>query len=74
MKDIRNKLNQVIRARDSYNKKSEELEELLKPKCLFRMGLSNMPGDGLCILNQETNDTAPLSSCLSIIFSRRSAN
>ena len=44
-----------------------ELKLMLNPYITFEFNLTYCPGDGYCILDAETDEVAPLDSCIKII-------
>jgi hypothetical protein len=43
------------------------MERELQPKCDFEIGIEIFPGDGICVLNIETSQVAPIEACIAEI-------
>lgn len=46
-----------------------KLEEKLQDKCDFEIGIETFEGDGICIINVNTSDVAPIWVCIDVIES-----
>ena len=44
-----------------------KLERKLQDKCDFKMGIETFEGDGICIINVDTSDVAPVWTCIEVI-------
>jgi hypothetical protein len=40
------------------------MEAELQDKCDFEIGIEIFPGDGICIINPETSQVAPIMACI----------
>jgi hypothetical protein len=61
---IRKAAQRVENLQNKLTSTAETLEELIEGLCDFPSGISLIPGDGICVINDDTANVAPLHTCI----------
>lgn len=64
---MRRTANALQRRADDFRAWLDKMEGKLQDKCDFKSGIEDIPGDGLCVINVDTTQVAPLWTCISEI-------
>ena len=62
--EIRKAAQRVANLQNKLTSATGTLEELIEGFCDFPSGISLIPGDGICIINVDTANVAPLGTCI----------
>ena len=62
--EIRKAAQRVENLQNKLTSAAETLEEIIEGLCDFPCGISLIPGDGICVINNETANVAPLGTCM----------
>lgn len=66
---MRRTLKALIKRESEFRACVGKMEQKIQGKCDFNCGIENVPGDGLCVINVETNSLAPIGACIEVIES-----
>ena len=64
---LKKKSNALWKAHTVLEATENEMRLMLNPFICFEYSITYCPGDGYCILNAESNNVAPMESCIKVI-------